>query len=398
VHPTYQGMVYARMKAGSTLAILMAILIMRAVPAGARTDQEDPLVFDLKIDSEILHESRTISVSLPDDYYLTSYTYPVLYLLDGRSHFRHATSAVDFLSREGIIPEMIVVSIHNVDRSRDFLPIHDETIPTSGGADRFLKFFEKELSGLIRERTRASEYTVLMGHSAGGTFAAHALNTRPALFDAFILVSPYLQFMDNYVVKEAADKIKPCSKGKSMYLSVGNEPDYFDPIDAYVRTLKTRAEGTVDYKYEKMMSEIHGSISYLSVYKGLKHIFGDWHLSGFAFQQGLEAIAAHFRKVSAKYDSSVEPPEALINQLGYYYLRNGDVQRAIEVFRENTKRYPASANVYDSLGEAYERNGQLVPAQENYSRACELAKTSGEEYYSIFKQHLDRVEGETPNK
>ena len=66
-----------------------------------------------------------MSVNLPNNYIVSSQKYPVLYLLDGRTHFQHATSAVDFLSAMGVIPQMIVVSIHNVDRNRDFSPTYD---------------------------------------------------------------------------------------------------------------------------------------------------------------------------------------------------------------------------------------------------------------------------------
>jgi len=42
-----------------------------------------------------------------------------------------------------------------------------------------------------------------------------------------------------------------------------------------------------------------------------------------------------------------------LNSLGYDYLRAGKTGEAIRIFAKNVQEYPASSNVYDSLGEAY---------------------------------------------
>lgn len=80
----------------------------------------------IKIESDILDETRDISIYLPDDYAYSEAKYPVLYLLDGGTHLQHASGAVDYLSSRGTIPDIIVVAIHNIDRTRDFSPVHVE--------------------------------------------------------------------------------------------------------------------------------------------------------------------------------------------------------------------------------------------------------------------------------
>jgi tetratricopeptide (TPR) repeat protein len=45
---------------------------------------------------------------------------------------------------------------------------------------------------------------------------------------------------------------------------------------------------------------------------------------------------------------------------------------AIKVFEINTLNYPNSANVYDSLGEAYLKEGNTEIAAKNYQKAIEL--------------------------
>jgi tetratricopeptide (TPR) repeat protein len=61
--------------------------------------------------------------------------------------------------------------------------------------------------------------------------------------------------------------------------------------------------------------------------------------------------------------------EADINAYGYQLLGAGKTDEAIAMFRKNVKDHPESWNVYDSLGEAYEKKGDKKLAAENYRRA-----------------------------
>ncbi|MBN2093479.1 serine hydrolase [candidate division KSB1 bacterium] len=61
-----------------------------------------------------------------------------------------------------------------------------------------------------------------------------------------------------------------------------------------------------------------------------------------------------------------------LNRLGYQLLQNNKANEAIEIFKLNVEAYPGSANVYDSLGEAYMIDGQKVPAIKNYKKSLEL--------------------------
>ena len=50
----------------------------------------------------------------------------------------------------------------------------------------------------------------------------------------------------------------------------------------------------------------------------------------------------------------------------------GKPKEALEIFKLNVFLYPASANVYDSVAEAYEANGNRELAIVNYKRSLEL--------------------------
>ncbi|MFL6245094.1 MAG: serine hydrolase [Thermoanaerobaculia bacterium] len=67
--------------------------------------------------------------------------------------------------------------------------------------------------------------------------------------------------------------------------------------------------------------------------------------------------------------------ESQINRIGYVLLGRKRVTDAIAVFRRNVEKFPQSANVYDSLGEAYLAAGDCANAVASYRRSFELAAT-----------------------
>ena len=88
--------------------------------------------------------------------------------------------------------------------------------------------------------------------------------------------------------------------------------------------------------------------------------------------QGVNAATEYF------YNKHISDPDIIMfdeiemNALGYQFLQNGKIKDAIELFRLNTFAYPKSWNVYDSLGEAYLKDGQEELAIENYKKSLEL--------------------------
>lgn len=65
--------------------------------------------------------------------------------------------------------------------------------------------------------------------------------------------------------------------------------------------------------------------------------------------------------------------EAQINAYGYALIAQSKLAEATELFRLNVKRYPASWNVYDSLGEALDMAGDKKGAINNYKTALSKA-------------------------
>jgi dienelactone hydrolase len=75
--------------------------------------------------------------------------------------------------------------------------------------------------------------------------------------------------------------------------------------------------------------------------------------------------------------------EGLVNMIGYEHLQEGDNKGAIEILKLNAGAFPNSANVYDSLSDAYLADGQKDLARENAKKALQKLATdsSGDEAF-----------------
>ncbi|HEY8561119.1 MAG TPA: serine hydrolase [Pyrinomonadaceae bacterium] len=87
--------------------------------------------------------------------------------------------------------------------------------------------------------------------------------------------------------------------------------------------------------------------------------------------EGPEKALADYRKRRAA-SAAEKLNEARVNSLGYDLLRARKTAEAIAVFRLNAEDFPASANVWDSLAEAYMINGDIEKAIENYKKSLAL--------------------------
>jgi dienelactone hydrolase len=67
--------------------------------------------------------------------------------------------------------------------------------------------------------------------------------------------------------------------------------------------------------------------------------------------------------------------EGLANVIGYEHLQAGDNKGAIEILKLNVTAFPDSANVYDSLSDAYLADGQKDLARENAKKALQMLAT-----------------------
>lgn len=354
--------------------------------------------------SEVLGEDRTILIRTPAGYEANKTKYPVLYLTDGDAHIGHTSSTIEFLARNGRVSEHIVVGISNTDRTRDLTPVQGTLKneagglqwPTSGGADKFLKFIETELIPHVEKNYRVQPYRILAGHSLGGLFSIHAMLARPGVFQSHVAVSPALQWEDEEILQRAEAFLKQQKEHKAtLFVSLGDERG---PIGESYKAFKALLDKSqlknFNWQAEHMLDEDHGSIVLRSHYAGLRQIYDGWQMprdATGAIAGGLKGADEHYQKLSMRFGYKVPVPEPLINQIGYQLLFGGKTEDSIVVFKANIERYPESANVYDSLAEAYERNGRMDLAGPLYQKATELGKINNDPNLAIYQANFQRA-------
>lgn len=89
-------------------------------------------------------------------------------------------------------------------------------------------------------------------------------------------------------------------------------------------------------------------------------------------EKGLDAMGAQFHELQQTGFGDMYAGESDLNSLGYQFLNNKKFQEAIAVFKLNVEAFPKSANVYDSLAEAYMTNGDKQLAIEYYNKALAI--------------------------
>lgn len=90
--------------------------------------------------------------------------------------------------------------------------------------------------------------------------------------------------------------------------------------------------------------------------------------------KGLPAALDDYAELKKKFygRSAYDFGEGSLNAFGYTVLQNKDAAGAIQVFKLNAASFPDSANVWDSLGEAYMKANDSKNAQLNYEKALTL--------------------------
>ena len=93
----------------------------------------------------------------------------------------------------------------------------------------------------------------------------------------------------------------------------------------------------------------------------------------YGIQSALQTYDALKNAKSADYDLG----ETELNTLGYQLLyRDKRIADSIAIFKLNTREHPMSSNAFDSLGEAYWRNGNKDLATDSYQTAVKLDRTN----------------------
>jgi predicted alpha/beta superfamily hydrolase len=375
--------------------------------------------------SKVLKENRKIWVYVPfsDSNSVSSKQYyPVVYLLNGETDFYPVVERIRLLSEEKankVIPKMMVVGIASPNRIRDLTPTHvsyepyfdSSLVKTSGGAENFTAFLEKDLIPFIDSSYPANQYRMLIGGSLGGLFAVNTLINHTNLFNSYVAIDPYMRW-DNQNLLKQAGKVLSQKKftGTSLFLAIGNTMQRgWDTVigrndtseaTTNIRSilqltdfLKSNSSANLHWSYKYYNGKDYNSVPMIGEHDALLYLFSNYKLP--SFRQMLDssfnadsAVTVHFQNFSKQMGYTVLPPEALVNELGYAFMLNKRFDKAYTFFTLNINNYPQSFATYNNLGDLYQVRGDKGKAIEYYTKALALRNTPNT------RQKLERLKAE----
>lgn len=334
------------------------------------------------IHSHILDEGRSFWVYLPQSYDsddIFPKKYPVLFLLDGASHFTYASGVVDFMSAKGAynnyqIPETIIVAINNRhpdDRFKDYSPTNVASFDeNSGGGDKFLRFIKEELMPHIDQNFRTLPLNIIAGHSMGGLLVVYDFFQVQSLFQAHIAMDPSI-WWDNMAMFRLARSSLAKDLHGPLYVSTYGKAQRREEYREFVKLIDEKNAPGVRTKFQVFHDEKHGSLPLLSLYYGLLHVFDGYRPPLNDFVEDPESIKKHFDGLSVRLGMKFLPPEDLIHDVCSHTIIEKP-EKAAECFKVNVQNYPQSYNAYNALGAAYAKEGKIEMAIESYQRSLEL--------------------------
>lgn len=347
------------------------------------------------IHSDILKEDRTYQVYLPESYsWALDRSYPVLYVLDGESHFTHTTGSVSYLSAQGEIPELIIIAITSTVRIRDFTQTDWSTHWIGGGgANNFRSFLSDELLPTVEKDFRTNGFRILTGHSASAQFALYCLTSQPSLFNAYFAFSPSLDW-DNNLPQRSLEESFIKTDSLRSFLYVARSDDFGQALADYIKlveTLELHSPKGFRWISDAFPDETHVSLPLLAQINALRQLYKGYRLHNDQLFNGIKYAEKHFQEVSDLAGYEIQIPEHIINNLGYEALEKGEIEEAVSLFKRNITQNPNSANAFDSMADAYEEAGMWNEALISSERAVELARKYNNPNLGYFINHAKKI-------
>jgi predicted alpha/beta superfamily hydrolase len=377
----------------SFAAVLTLLATLCAPPVSAqRWDAQAPTEAQVSVGrartlwSSALQEPRELLISLPPDYERSGKAYPVVYLLDAEMQFVQAAGTLQFLgSFNERIPEMILVGVVNVDRSRDFVPParnpawrgdpmrrdgYERTNP-----DAFLKFLAEELAPWVEARYRTVPYRILVGHSFGGVFSLHAMVHRPEAFQAQVAISPSLWYDGEALIGRTEAGIRALQRPPWLFVSwADHEENIRATTEKLVRALTANPPPALRWEHRYYPGEDHMSTPHRALYDALELLFTGWRMpQPVGRSASLEEVEAHYAALSQRFGFRVAPSPAALGGVAYGLVEQKRPAEALDVLRRVAREYPYLAASHQALGEALEKMGRHEEARRAHEQAVRAA-------------------------
>lgn len=202
----------------------------------------------------------------------------------------------------------------------------------------------------LQSRKRA----VIVGESTGG--GAHPVDFMP-LVHGYGIIMPY------------ARSINPITE--SNWEGTGVKPDISTKAEEALEKASELAQDAAKAYREEPFNE-------------LKALLAKKHL-----KEAEEALVYDLFKLLLRRRHL---EDFMINQMGYFYLDNQQINSAFTIFKANLRLFPDSPNAHDSYAELLALQDKNDEALNHYQQAVRLAKAQNDERQAMFKSNLSEFE------
>jgi predicted alpha/beta superfamily hydrolase len=239
-----------------------------------------------KIISSEINDTFQLYVKLPNSYFNSSKSYPLLVVLDGDLLFPIAASVSQYLEYGAHVPEMIIVGIgygtldwqNGNTRSRDFTAHSSKGREHQGGAPDFLSFVKMELLPKLLNSYRIdTQHKILMGHSLGGQFSLYTWINQPSLFSSYIASSPAIfRWSDYYWAQLEKNQKQINDSPKYLFISHGELEDkkiYHEVIEELIIRINKADLTNTRLNFLELENTDHFMAPASALIQGLKHYF-----------------------------------------------------------------------------------------------------------------------------
>ena len=348
-------------------------------------------------ESKQLAEKRELLIHLPKDYQESSKQYPVLYVLDGGSHFKHAVIATNTLQQYDMMPASIIVAIPNNTgkRNRD----------VSTGRDKFSDFIKQEVMTYIDENYKTSGHNTLFGHSSMGFVTLELFAKEQQLFDNYIAASPAVDHTDTELLEQieqlfAQDKLT----NKALYFTATNKnremPGFTEGAINLEKLFSEKAPKDLLWRYNFIPGQQHMTTPYVTLYQGLSMVFNDYQAPVYDNYQdyvqsgAMQGFTELYLKRGKKYSISNEIPEQALINLTNMLVADSHNEEALEILLAHSKENHDALRTFNALADIYQKMENPQQAIVAYQKAMEIAKRVAPQYAPHFKNQITKVENE----
>ena len=305
------------------------------------------------IKSKFLNENREIMVSLPESYNNSNFalaSYPVVYVLDGESHFQFINAVTERFSGNNYptLPELIIVGIKSTDRYRDFTSTTQSDQLSSGKSENFTNFLQKEVIPFISKNYRTTDYKILIGHSLSGLYALDQSIKRPNQFDAYIAHDPSI-WWDNLKFLKDIDTTTNVLKTNRVFISqvdakngTGRLQTHYNGIQSVRNKWETNSKKGPIFKYIQYEGEDHGTVPFKANLDAIRWVFDGFQIEIRELANNKNLLENSFENFSKSRNKIFVPSENYLSKVVAYLKRVNATESLHEVLKYYEKIYPSS--------------------------------------------------------